>query len=235
MTPLSESVNPTAPFIAASPYRRDVNTGRKELMGTKGDERRAQIAKAAVEVAAERGYYGMTIQEVADRVGLSQAGLLKYVGSKAGLLSVALEAYDTHNEGVTYIEDKLALSPEELERSPALMPEWYRLLARTNLRQPRLTQLYLVLRAEALNPAHPAHDYYAQRGMRLRRYIGTVPWKLPPEFATPDQVAALSMTVGSAMDGLQMRWLGEPGIDLVETWARYEDILFPLPHWQGYR
>ncbi|OZG68603.1 TetR/AcrR family transcriptional regulator [Bifidobacterium eulemuris] len=201
-------------------------------------QRVKDITQAAMEVLSERGFYGMTIQEVADRTGLSQAGILKYVKNKNGLLSLILEEYDEHgngNMGKQYLDDKLSLSKEELERSPALMPEWYRIIAQESLRNPMLTQLYIVLRAEALDPHHPAHDYFAQRGERLREEVGRFPWKLPPEFSTPQSIALLSMTVGSAMEGLQSRWLGEPNIDLLDTWAQYENILFPLPHWQGYR
>lgn len=52
---------------------------RRHAMGTRGEERLKAITDAATEVVAERGYYGMTIQEVSDRVGITQAGLLKYV------------------------------------------------------------------------------------------------------------------------------------------------------------
>ena len=55
-------------------------------MGTRGEERLKAITDAATEAVAERGYYGMTIQEVSDRVGITQAGLLKYVKNKNGLL-----------------------------------------------------------------------------------------------------------------------------------------------------
>ena len=41
-------------------------------MGTRGEERLKAITDAATEVVAERGYYGMTIQEVSDRVGITQ-------------------------------------------------------------------------------------------------------------------------------------------------------------------
>ena len=51
-------------------------------MGTRGEERLKAITDAATEVVAERGYYGMTIQEVSNRVGITQAGLLKYVKNK---------------------------------------------------------------------------------------------------------------------------------------------------------
>ena len=92
-----------------------------------------------------------------------------------------------------------------------------------------------MLRAEAIDPNHPAHEYYAQRGGRLRAQIGSYPWKLPPEYNTPQKIGLLSMCVGSAMEGLQSRWLGEPDIDFMSSWSQYEDILFPHPHWNGYR
>ena len=170
-------------------------------MGTRGEERLKAITDAATEVVAERGYYGMTIQEVSDRVGITQAGLLKYVKNKNGLL----------------------------------MPEYYRTIAEDTMKRPQLTQLYLVLRAEAIDPNHPAHEYYAQRGGRLRAQIGSYPWKLPPEYNTPQKIGLLSMCVGSAMEGLQSRWLGEPDIDFMSSWSQYENILFPRPHWNGYR
>lgn len=204
-------------------------------MGTRGQARLEAITDAATQVVAERGYYGMTIQEVADRVGISQAGLLKYVKNKNGLLTLVLRHYDDTNMANDYLNGKLALTPTEREHAPMLMPEYYRIIARNTMAQPQLTQLYLILRAESIDPAHPAHDYYADRGPRLREQIAAYPWTLPPEYDTPDKVATLSMCIGSAMEGLQSRWLGEPDIDFLASWAAYEDILFPLPHWDGYR
>lgn len=31
-----------------------------------------------------------------------------------------------------------------------------------------------------------------------------------------------------------MRWLGEPDIGCLASWAEYEDLLFLLPHWEEY-
>ena len=115
------------------------------------------------------------------------------------------------------------------------MPEYYRTIVQDNIRQQRLVQLYLVLRAEAIDINHPAHGYYADRGPRLRKRISACPWKLPPEYDTPDKIGMLTMCVGSALEGLELRWLGEPRIDLAADWAAYEDLLFPLPRWEGYR
>ena len=119
-------------------------------MGTRGEERLKAITDAATEVVAERGYYGMTIQEVSDRVGITQAGLLKYVKNKNGLLMLVLRRYEDSSEAGDYIQSKLALTPEQRELSPLLMPEYYRTIAEDTMKRPQLTQLYLVLRAEAI-------------------------------------------------------------------------------------
>ena len=80
-------------------------------MGARGEERLKAITDAATEVVAERGYYGMTIQEVSDRVGITQAGLLKYVKNKNGLLMLMLRRYEDSSEAGDYIQSKLALTP----------------------------------------------------------------------------------------------------------------------------
>ena len=53
----------------------------------------------------------------------------------------------------------------------------------------------------------------------------------------PDGVDAERMLrAGFAMmDGVQLRWLRSPGQDLNAMWAQCEDVLFPLPLWEGYR
>lgn len=201
-------------------------------------ERIDEIVRVATEVIGERGFFGMTIQEVADRTGLSQAGVLKHVKNKRNLLDLVLRQYDfseDENSSNNYLIRKLNLSKEELSKHPALMPEWYREIARFNEENPYQTRAYLVLRAEALDESHPAHEYFAHRGQRLRKQVEQVPWKLPPEYSKPEQVGLLSMAIGSAMEGLESRWLGGPDIDFLQTWTAYEDILFPLPHWEGYR
>ena len=49
-------------------------------------ERLDQIVSAAVRLINARGFNGMSLQAVADEVGITQAGVLHYVGSKHGLL-----------------------------------------------------------------------------------------------------------------------------------------------------
>jgi hypothetical protein len=38
-----------------------------------------------------------------------------------------------------------------------------------------------------------------------------------------------------AMDGVQLRVLRQPPVDLYDEWLAFEKILFPSPVWDGYR
>ena len=58
-------------------------------------DRRAEILNAAVELFGTLGYYGTSLQKIADRVGLTKAGVLHYVGSKEDRKSTRLNS--SHN------------------------------------------------------------------------------------------------------------------------------------------
>ena len=64
-------------------------------------DRRTAILDAAVESFGKLGYYGTSLQRIATEVGLTKAGVLHYVGSKEGLLDLALtEEYDRVTESI---------------------------------------------------------------------------------------------------------------------------------------
>lgn len=45
----------------------------------------------------------------------------------------------------------------------------------------------------------------------------------------------LAIFLPAMMDGIQLRWLRSPGQNLNTMWADCEDVLMPLPLWEGYR
>ncbi len=57
-------------------------------------ERRRQILDEAVLVIGRHGYYGFSIQDLADRCGLTVAGVLHHFRTKVGLLVALLEDRD---------------------------------------------------------------------------------------------------------------------------------------------
>ena len=59
------------------------------------EERRSEIIQAAVKLIGEKGYYGTSLKEIADAVGMSQPGMLHYIGNKENLLSMLItDNYD---------------------------------------------------------------------------------------------------------------------------------------------
>jgi len=195
--------------------------------------RRRQIVDAAVRLVGERGFYGVSLQDVADAVDLTQPGLLHYVGSKDGLLRLLVEeGYDRRFDPEDYIAtgDPAATHPDG-----ASLPGYLRYLVAHNAENPQLMRLYMVLGVEAASPEHPAHDYFRNRPDAVWGLYSGTRWRLP-EAVGPweDQRGLVEMAI-AAMDGMQIRSFREPPIDLVEEWARYERVLFPSPLWDGYR
>src|SRR6478735_4816169 len=60
----------------------------------KGVAKRDEILERALEVIAREGYHGASVKELADAVGLSQAGLLHYFDSKDELFTAILRKRD---------------------------------------------------------------------------------------------------------------------------------------------
>ena len=103
-----------------------------------------------------------------------------------------------------------------------------------NLQRPELVQLYSVLNGEALNPSHPAHDFFIGRHLRQWEMICSMNWLLPPD-VDEERFYDLYTLAMSAMDGLQYRWLGDNSMNLLEQWMSISDIIFPDSEWRGFR
>ncbi len=58
----------------------------------KAAERREQIVHAAVELFSRKGFRGTTTREIAEFVGISEAGLFKYFATKEDLYTAIIEA-----------------------------------------------------------------------------------------------------------------------------------------------
>ena len=186
-------------------------------------DRRTAILDAAVESFGKLGYYGTSLQRIATEVGLTKAGVLHYVGSKEGLLKLALtEEYDRVTESIN-----AAMVAQE---RPLIADMWRQVVA-VNNKRPALVHMFSTLSAEALNPDHPAHDYFAEREDHIVEVAANIRWHVP-EGVDAEQVLRSGFAM---MDGAQLRWLRVPGRDLNEMWASCEDVLFPLPQWEGYR
>ena len=99
------------------------------------EQRRAQILEAATTLVARHGFYGVSLQDVATEVGITQAGLLHHVGSKEGLLELLVsQRYDRQGGPDDFVAsgDPSATHPD----GPSL-PGYFRWLVDFNARRPQ--------------------------------------------------------------------------------------------------
>ncbi|CAM2749704.1 TetR/AcrR family transcriptional regulator [Actinomyces slackii] len=213
-----------------------MSTPRGKRVRLSADERREQIVETATELVGRYGFNGLSLQAVADAVGITQAGLLHYIGNKDGLVTLLLsERYDRQGTPQDFLDsgDPAATNPEGMS-----LPAYFRYLVAFNEARPALMQLYLALGVEATDPDHPAYDYFIDRPDKVWEHYSRYTWRLPPEVIEAGGWASMRPLVEmaiEAMDGAQIRFLREPPVSLSAEWARWEPILFPSPAWDGYR
>ncbi len=178
------------------------------VAGVRTGERRGEIIRAALEVIAERGYRGATLGAVAERVGLTQQGLLHYFPSKEALLVAVLDERDRW--------DTVPDSQWRLDLLPTLVDY--------NAMRPGIIQTFSALLGESVTEDHPTRDFFTRRYATVRdsmagllrvEYGERLPSGLTPERAAPLVVAV--------MDGLQYQWLLAPNdVDMSQA---FRDLL----------
>ncbi|MFF0015225.1 TetR/AcrR family transcriptional regulator [Streptomyces sp. NPDC005374] len=175
---------------------------------TRSEERRAEIVRAALEVIAERGYRGASLAAVAERVGLTQQGLLHHFPTKDALLVAVLEE-----------RDKWDAVPNGNWRVDLLAS-----LVEYNAMRPGIIQTFSALLGESVTEGHPTREYFAGRYTRVRASMVTA---LRTEYGdrlpsglTPERTAPLLVAV---MDGLQYQWLLDP--ESVDMPGAFRDFL----------
>ncbi|MET8948276.1 TetR/AcrR family transcriptional regulator [Streptomyces sp. NPDC004542] len=182
---------------------------------TRSEERKAEIIRAAMEVIAENGYRGTSLAAVAERVGLTQAGLLHHFPTKEALLVAVLEARDQW-DGATVMLSGTSISLDAL----SYMVEY-------NSDRAGIVQVFTVLAGESVTEDHPARPYFHGRYRLFRELTAG---SLREEFGdrlpgglTPREAAPLLTAV---MDGLQTQWLHDPAeVDMAKSFRAFVGLL----------
>lgn len=182
--------------------------------------RREQILEETLRIVARRGYHGFGISELADRCGLTKAGLLHHFGSKEQLLISLLQdcqAKEAAELSRLFLPAYATAAPAEQRR---MFRDTMRLAMERALAQPELMRLGVILRAEAVNSSHPAHALIVERENANReRVVERLSPFLPHAESTARQLLSL-------MNGLQEQWLREDeSFDLLAEWDRALEML----------
>jgi AcrR family transcriptional regulator len=199
---------------------------RRDRPRLPGPERRRQILEVTSALIAERGFWGMSMQDVADRCGLTVPGVLRHFGSKAGLLIAVLQHRDL--EDARSLRAQLGVGeddvPDEWSAGGPAGVDLRQLCSATmrrNAEQPEIVRLFVVLEAESLTPSHPAHAYFVKRQKQAMAAFA----ELAKDFS--DHPAALARHIIAMMDGLQIQWLRAPfSTDLAQEWEAAAELLF---------
>jgi AcrR family transcriptional regulator len=93
-----------------------------EAKTLKSEMTRAAIIGAALDLAAEQGLDAISLQAVADRVGLSKSGVFSRVGSREALQQAVIEEYDRRFLADVFVPAMQA--PKGLPRLNAIVRRW---------------------------------------------------------------------------------------------------------------
>ncbi|MEL4319518.1 TetR/AcrR family transcriptional regulator [Leifsonia sp. YIM 134122] len=182
----------------------------------KGVAKREEILTSALAVIARNGYRRTSVRELADEVGLSQAGLLHYFSSKEELFQEILRKRDE--------VDRDAFDLEATAPIDGLIN-----VVRHNTEVPGLVQLYAQISTEAGDPEHPAHDFFVERYRIFREsYSAAIraeqdAGRIAPD-VDPDLLASIVLAV---TDGLQTQWMLDPSIDMAAAIQHLWQLVAP--------
>ncbi|QXW04770.1 TetR/AcrR family transcriptional regulator [Rhodococcus globerulus] len=178
----------------------------------KAEARREAILDATMAEIAERGYRGTTLAAVAERVGLTQPGLLHHFPSKEHLLIGVLDARDRW-DAAALLANSTDVRLSHLEQ-----------IVEFNADRPGVVQTFTALAAESATGQHPAREFFTERYASVREGMAELlRAELGDRLAgglTPEQAAPLLIAV---IDGIQIQWLLAP--DEVDMPAAFRNFL----------
>lgn len=173
----------------------------------KGIAKREEILERALDVVAREGYRGASVKQIAEAVGLSQAGLLHYFDSKEELFTAILRKRDEF--------DRTILQKTEDDTIDDLRDGFLELVER-NTEQRGVVLLFSRMAVDAADGEHAARDFFGERAATIREIFtdAIVEAQQSGRIEPSLDAAILARIVQAASDGLQLQWLQDPTIDM---------------------
>ncbi|MEN9714931.1 MAG: hypothetical protein RJA35_398 [Actinomycetota bacterium] len=191
----------------------------------KGDQaataaRRLAILDAALEVFGTSGFNGGTLKQVAEIVGITEAGILHHFKTKRDLLLEVLKHRDEWSSGS--IE-------QDSGRPLQYVANWFHVME-YNQAHPGIVELYTVISAESTAVSHPSHKFFQQRYNEVRKLTSDNFQQLisAGHVSRGRDPKMLGEALVALSDGLQVQWLLDSTTDIVKHMeAFYRDVLTP--------
>ena len=173
------------------------------------EARRAEIVDVAFTVIAEEGYRSLSLREVARRCDMSAPGLMHYFPDMPSLLQAVLSYRDESDIAAFTADDSDASVDDLIERALSYYAQ-----------RPDEVARFDALEREALDPNHPAHDYFVRRDERNFELMKPF---VEREFADPEAVLRMLRIV---VDGLRLSWIRDPQLDRLAEWRAIRGFVF---------
>ncbi|GGG24326.1 TetR family transcriptional regulator [Rhodococcoides trifolii] len=177
-----------------------------------GRSTRTRILDVARTVFVENGFRSSSLRDIAAKAGISHPGLLHHFPTKQDLLIEILRRRDADDAAA--VEEDVAGGVDAVE---ALLG-----VVRRNTQRPGMVELFAVLSTEAVDPTHPAHEYFTER---YRHTIETLRAYFDESRSLRTSITPIdaARTTVAMMDGLQIQWLmdRDDRIDMEATMRRY--------------
>ncbi|GMA24300.1 hypothetical protein GCM10025864_20590 [Luteimicrobium album] len=172
------------------------------------DRRRAALIEAGVEVVAERGFAGATVQAVATRAGLGPSSVYTYFPARADLLTAVFRAIASAELARVGEAAEPRTDDAPATAAQARLARVVNTFARRALRRRRLA------RALLLEPADPAVE--AERTLFAREYADLFGAIASDGVASGELPAQDTRIVGAALVGAVAGALTSPLAPLVD-------------------
>ncbi|MDR2929620.1 MAG: TetR/AcrR family transcriptional regulator [Propionibacteriaceae bacterium] len=184
-------------------------SARKKLGPREGTAtRRREILEAAMKVFATKGFHAGTLNDVAELVGMTHAGVLHHFGSKGNLLQAVIGYRDSADSSQAHAAYGMSFFRHLIDT------------AKLNSTRPGIVQTYVVLSAEAVTEGNPGTEYFLGRFDGLRELVVSQLREISPaeNGLEPAELEAAASNIIALMDGLQVQWLLNPdSVDLVDA------------------
>jgi AcrR family transcriptional regulator len=186
----------------------------------KSAQRRTDIISAAVEVFSESGFRDGTLRTVAERAGMTHAGMRHHFPTKVDLLEAVLK----WREVDTLQRARLA-QPIGID----VIRAWIASVAE-NTTRPVLVELEAVLSAEAISADNPAHGYFNDLYQRAEELLtrAFVTMAEQGELRAEIEPGVAARLLLSTTLGLQSLWLRNRSIDDATELRTYIGVLLAV-------
>ena len=177
--------------------------------------KREEILRAALDVFGRKGAAKGTLEEIADKVGMTRAGILHHFGSKRKLLIEVLK-YNDQAEVADLPDRKMPGGSAGFDHLLQTIVD--------HARNPEIARSFITLSSESITEGNPGHPFFRERYANLRQEVAE--WIVQMgrdqgKAVERDLALMASSSILALMDGLQLQWLmdeGEEGqIDMVRT------------------